>query len=137
MTPITASFCPAAELLDLLGAAARIEAGRFEPQLREFDSPELVDAAVKRFGKEAKVEGGGAHVTVDAAWDRYARTADAEPVELDGPGSPAYLYIGVDDVEEATRRLHEAGAKTLSPHSERGGETRPRTSPTASMRSSR
>ena len=42
-----------AELLDLLGAAARIEAGRFDVQAREADSRELVDAAVARLDGRA------------------------------------------------------------------------------------
>ena len=50
----------------------------------------------------------------------YADTAGAEPVELNGRISPAYLYVRVDDVGEAEKRLRQAGAKALSPRSERG-----------------
>ena len=53
------------ELLDLLGAAARIEAGRFDVQSREADSRALVDAAVARLDGTAVAEGGGASVQVD------------------------------------------------------------------------
>ena len=45
------------ELLDLLGAAARIESGRFEPQVREADSRQLVDAAAQQLGDQAALEG--------------------------------------------------------------------------------
>ena len=64
-----------AELLDLLGAAARIEVGRFEPQLREADSRELAEAAAGRLGDEARVEGEGTAVVIDPNWAETALTA--------------------------------------------------------------
>jgi signal transduction histidine kinase len=81
---IGAASAQMAELLDLLGAAARIEAGRFEGQLREFDSLELVDAAAKRLGEEATVDGAGAQVTVDAAWAETALAALGECIRRHG-----------------------------------------------------
>ena len=75
---IGAASAQMAELLDLLGAAARIEAGRFEAQLREFDSRELVDAAAGRLGEEATVDGGGARVKVDAGWAETSLAALGE-----------------------------------------------------------
>jgi signal transduction histidine kinase len=74
-----------AELLDLLGAAARIEAGRFEPQLREADSRELAEAAVRRLGEgEAEVDGSGAPVLVDSPWVETALAALGECVRRHG-----------------------------------------------------
>jgi signal transduction histidine kinase len=55
-----------AGLLDLLGAAARIESGRFEPQLRPANTRALADAAVARLDDErASVGGEGAEVRAD------------------------------------------------------------------------
>jgi signal transduction histidine kinase len=81
---IGAASAQMAELLDLLGAAARIEAGRFEPQLREFDSRELVDAAAGRLGEEASVDGAGAQVKVDAGWVETGLAALGECIRRHG-----------------------------------------------------
>jgi signal transduction histidine kinase len=56
-----------AELLDDLGLVARIEAGRFEPNVFETDTRELVDAAAARLGERAVAAGEGAVVHVDSA----------------------------------------------------------------------
>jgi len=72
------------QLLDLLGAAARIEAGRFEPQVREVDSRDLVDAAVEQLGDEAVVDGEGATVGVDPPWAQTALAALGESVRRHG-----------------------------------------------------
>jgi catechol 2,3-dioxygenase-like lactoylglutathione lyase family enzyme len=50
----------------------------------------------------------------------YAESAGAEPVELNGHVSPAYLYVRVEDLDGTIERLLEAGARPLSPRSERG-----------------
>ena len=55
------------ELLDALGVATRIEAGRYEPALIEADSLELVQAAAERLGEKAVASGSGATVRVDRA----------------------------------------------------------------------
>lgn len=81
---IGAASSQMAELLDLLGVAARIEAGRFEPQLREFDSRDLVDGAAGRLGEEATVDGTGAQVKVDAAWVETGLAAFGECVRRHG-----------------------------------------------------
>jgi signal transduction histidine kinase len=81
---IGAASAQMAELLDLLGAAARIEAGRFEAQLREFDSRELVDAAAERLGEEATVDGEGAQVKVDAGWAETSLAALGECIRRHG-----------------------------------------------------
>jgi predicted enzyme related to lactoylglutathione lyase len=52
--------------------------------------------------------------------DGYADTAGAEPAELNGRVSPAYLYVRVDDLDETIQRLERVGARKLSPRSARG-----------------
>jgi signal transduction histidine kinase len=53
-------------LIDELGLVARIEAGRYEPALREVDTRELANAAAARLGTErVEVDGAGGTVTVD------------------------------------------------------------------------
>jgi predicted enzyme related to lactoylglutathione lyase len=49
----------------------------------------------------------------------YAGEVGAEPVETNGRVSPAYLYVRVEDVEATAARLEEAGARPLSPLSDR------------------
>jgi catechol 2,3-dioxygenase-like lactoylglutathione lyase family enzyme len=51
--------------------------------------------------------------------DGWAVTAGAEPADLNGRVSPAYLYVRVDDLDETIARLKKAGARPLSPRSER------------------
>jgi len=73
-----------AELLDLLGAAARIEAGRFDVQAREDDSRRLVDAAVASLDGHAVAEGGGTTVQVDPRWAETSLASLAECVRRHG-----------------------------------------------------
>ena len=54
-----------AEILDELGLAARIEAGRFSPHLTEADSLELAEAAARLVGEKAVAKGAGSVVQVD------------------------------------------------------------------------
>lgn len=54
-----------AELLDDLGLVARIEAGRYKPNLGAGDTLELVQAAAARLGEKATGAGTGAAVSVD------------------------------------------------------------------------
>jgi signal transduction histidine kinase len=55
-----------AELLDELGLAARIEGGRYEPNLQPADTHELASGAAEELGRErVVVEGEGAGVVVD------------------------------------------------------------------------
>jgi catechol 2,3-dioxygenase-like lactoylglutathione lyase family enzyme len=51
--------------------------------------------------------------------DGYAASAGAEPAELNGRVSPAYLYVRVDDLEGTIERFREAGARPLSPRADR------------------
>jgi signal transduction histidine kinase len=56
-----------AELIDELALAARIEAGRYDPVLKETDTLELAHAAAARLGEErVGVEGEGARVSIDS-----------------------------------------------------------------------
>jgi signal transduction histidine kinase len=73
-----------AELLDLLGVVARIESGRFEPQVREAQSRELADAAAQKLGEEAEVDGDGAAVAVDPPWTQTALAALGECIRRHG-----------------------------------------------------
>src|SRR5918994_2356272 len=81
------------ELLDLLGAAARIEAGRFDVQAREADSRKLVDAAVARLDGHAVAEGGGATVQVDPPWAEKALASLAECVRRHGAFEQVTLAV--------------------------------------------
>jgi len=64
---IDAASAQLAELLDELSLAARIEAGRYDPTLREADTFELALAAAARLGDErVRVSGSGATIETDA-----------------------------------------------------------------------
>jgi signal transduction histidine kinase len=55
-----------AELLDELGLAARIEAGRYQPNLREVDTRDLAQGAVATLGEDrVRTSGDGGTVRVD------------------------------------------------------------------------
>jgi signal transduction histidine kinase len=63
---IAAASAQLGQLLDLVSLAARIEAGRYEPELRSVDAAELARAAAERLGPErARASGNGAPVSVD------------------------------------------------------------------------
>jgi signal transduction histidine kinase len=63
---IEAASSQMAELLDELSLVARIEAGRYDPGLREADTLELAKAAAERLGEDrVKVSGEGATITTD------------------------------------------------------------------------
>ena len=63
---IAAAASQLAELLDELGLAARIESGRYEPNLQPVDTLELARGAAERLGEErVRVEGAGGTVHVD------------------------------------------------------------------------
>lgn len=53
------------DLLDDLGLVARIEAGRYEPNLVEIDTLELAQTAAGRVGDKASASGTGGTVKVD------------------------------------------------------------------------
>jgi catechol 2,3-dioxygenase-like lactoylglutathione lyase family enzyme len=52
--------------------------------------------------------------------DGWAETAGAEPAELNGQISTAYLYVRVDDLDRTLDRLEKVGARRLSPRQQRG-----------------
>ena len=54
-----------ADILDDLGLAARIEAGRFAPNIGEADTLELAEAAAARLEGKARADGSGSAVHVD------------------------------------------------------------------------
>jgi signal transduction histidine kinase len=63
---IEAASAQMAELLDELSLVARIEAGRYDPALRETDTRELALAAAERLGEDrVRVSGEGAPVETD------------------------------------------------------------------------
>jgi signal transduction histidine kinase len=63
---IDQASCQLAELLDELGLAARIEGGRYEPNLQPADTRELADGAAEELGSDrVAVAGEGANVPVD------------------------------------------------------------------------
>src|SRR5213592_1293656 len=63
---IDAAALQLAELLDELGVAARIEGGRYDPNLQPADTRELASGAAEQLGHErVLVEGDGASVQVD------------------------------------------------------------------------
>ena len=67
-----------AELLDDLGLAARIEASRYEPVLREIDTRELARVTAERLGEErVGVAGSGGPVRVDVEATERATVAFA------------------------------------------------------------
>ena len=51
--------------------------------------------------------------------DGWARSAGAEPADLNGHVSSAYLYVLVDDLDATIERLRDAGARPLSPRAPR------------------
>jgi signal transduction histidine kinase len=89
------------ELLDLLGAAARIEAGRFDVQSRAADSRALVDAAVARLDGNAVAEGGGAIVQVDPQWAETSLAALAECIRRHGALEQVTLAVDGSSVSIA------------------------------------
>jgi signal transduction histidine kinase len=64
-----------ADLLEDLALVARIESGRYEPQLMSADTRELADDAVSRLGERARASGSGSSVDVDL--ERTARALAA------------------------------------------------------------
>jgi signal transduction histidine kinase len=98
---ISAAAAQMGRLLDGLGLAAYVEAGRYDPGLTEVDSRELADAAAESLGEDrVAVSGEGARVRVDAAAARAAvedltrcalRHGGLERVELHAAGPALHL----------------------------------------------
>ena len=97
---IAAAADQMAELLDLLGAAARVEAGRFEPQLQPSNTRELADAAAKRLPDgAASVAGEGAPVGIDSSWAAGSLGALAEAARRHGGLEAIALAVDGPTVE--------------------------------------
>jgi len=63
---IEAASAQMVELLDELGLAARIEAGRYQPTLRDGDTLDLARAAAATLGEErVRIDGDGGKVSID------------------------------------------------------------------------
>jgi signal transduction histidine kinase len=76
---IEAASAQMAELLDELGLAARIEAGRYQPSLRDADTLDLARAAAAALGEErVRLDGQGGTVRVDYEATERAVTALAQ-----------------------------------------------------------
>lgn len=78
------------ELLDELGAAARIEAGRWEPTLREVDTLELARAA----DPEVPAEGAGTAVETEVEAVEGALRSLARAARIYGRVDPAWRVDG-------------------------------------------
>ena len=81
-------------LLDMLGVAARIESGRYDPNLQRQTTREVADAAAAQLEVPATVSGDGSEVAIDPNWTAAAVAALAECVRRHGALESATL--GVD-----------------------------------------
>jgi signal transduction histidine kinase len=88
------------ELLDELSLATRIEAGRYDPQLRELDTRQLAAAAVDRLGAErVMLDGPGGTVLVDADATPRAVSALAQCALRHGGLEQVTVTAGPDGVD--------------------------------------
>ncbi|HVH52427.1 MAG TPA: histidine kinase dimerization/phospho-acceptor domain-containing protein [Gaiellaceae bacterium] len=94
---ISAASSQMAELLDELSLIARIEAGRYDPVLRETDTLTLAQGAAARLGEDR------VHVTGEGA----SFETDVEAVErgVSALVQAALRHGGLDSVEVAVRSL--------------------------------
>jgi signal transduction histidine kinase len=89
-----------ADLLDLLGAAARVEDERFEPQPQQTNARELADAAAQRLPDGAASVGGeGAPVEIDPRWAAVSLGALAEAARRHGGLERIELAVDGSTVE--------------------------------------
>jgi signal transduction histidine kinase len=109
---IEAASAQIAELLDELSLAARIEAGRYEPSLRETDTLALARAAAARLGEErVRVSGTGAAVETDAeALDRGISALVQAALRHGGLDEVAVVVRGL---ELAVSPITESSAKVV------------------------
>jgi signal transduction histidine kinase len=104
------------ELLDELGAAARIEAGRWEPVLREVDTAELARADDERVA----VEGTGATVETEAEAVERALRALALAAVRHGPAESVTWTVRGRELELAPVRSAAAPVVTGESQRDRG-----------------
>jgi signal transduction histidine kinase len=119
---ITAASGELGELVDSLGLAARIEAGRYEPVTTEADTLDLARSAADRLGSErVDVTGRSATVAVDVASARQAvyglarcalRFGGLErlSVEADGPRLLVHPITEAAAPVVTARELRDLGA---------------------------
>jgi signal transduction histidine kinase len=89
-----------AALLDLLGAAARVEDDRFEPQPQPTNARELADAAARQLPDgAASAAGQGALVEFDPRWAAVALAAIAEAARRHGGIEKITLAVDGPTVE--------------------------------------
>jgi signal transduction histidine kinase len=99
-----------AALLDLLGAVARVEDGRFQVEPRTVGSRDLADAAAKRVESgRMTISGEGAEVETDPHWATLSLSAVAEAARRHG--GLEHVTLTVDGAEVAiTPIVENAGA---------------------------
>ena len=92
---IVAASSQMAELLDELSLVARIEAGRYDPGLRETDTLALAHAAAERLGEDrVRISGEGATITTDV---------DGIDRGISALVQAALRHGGLDEVEVVVR----------------------------------
>jgi signal transduction histidine kinase len=97
---ITAASGQMADLLDELSLGARIEAGRYEPLLREVGTLDLARAAAAALGEErVEVTGEGAAVEVDADATERAVASLARCALRHGGLEQVRLSVGGGELE--------------------------------------
>ncbi len=139
---IVAAAAQLDELIDELSLVARIEGGRYEPNIQEADSLALASAAAARLGEErVNVEGEGAAVRVDVPAVERGVSALAQSVLRHGGLDEVTIRVAgpelaVDGVSDASapvvlgEDLRDLGAavavqliRTLGGAIERDGST--------------
>jgi signal transduction histidine kinase len=129
------------ELLDDLGLVARLEDGRYAPNLVEADTLELAQAAAARLGEKAVASGAGAAVRIDrdpverglaglalcalrhGGLERVELTADGSAVWIEPVIPSAAAIVLSEDLKDlgaaAARRVMEALGGSLTLEGER------------------
>jgi signal transduction histidine kinase len=99
---IDAASAQIAELIDELSLGARIEAGRYDPVLREVDTLELAQKAAARLDDErVAVTGEGAPATVDVEASERAVASLAQCALRHGGLEQVELVVGGTELELA------------------------------------
>ncbi len=102
VTMISAAAEQLGELIDQLGLASRIEAGRYDPVRREIDTLELARAAAARLGEErVEVDGEGSKLEADADATEQAVAALARCALRHGGLEQVRLGVRGDELELA------------------------------------
>ena len=100
------------ELIDEVGLAARIEGGRYDPNLQETDTLELARAASEELGEErVRVSGDGGRVLVDVPAAKRAVAALAQAALRHGGLDE--VEVGADGQTLAIRPVTDASAPVV------------------------